>query len=222
MARESAAKLKERAGKIIRLLHTMYPDANCTLDHANPLQLLVATMLSAQCTDKRVNLVTPGLFKKYPSARAFAGADLEQLMADIRSTGFYRNKAKAIQAASRDIVGKFAGKVPGTMDGLTGLAGVGRKTANVILGNAFGLAVGVVVDTHVGRLAGRLGLTGNKDPEKVEQDLMALFAREDWIYLAHGLILHGRNVCEAKKPDCEHCRLAALCPAAFTFPHNRK
>jgi endonuclease-3 len=222
MAKESAATLKRRAGRILTTLRCAHPDAACTLDFATPLQLLVATVLSAQCTDKRVNMVTPGLFAKYPDARAFAEADLDELMADIRSTGFYRNKAKAIQTACRDIVVRYAGQVPETMDELVTLHGVGRKTANVILGSAFGGAFGVAVDTHVGRVARRLGLSKADDPVKVEADLMRLFDRADWTYLSHAMILHGRNICASQRPDCAACPLAAkLCPSAFTFPHNR-
>ena len=221
MPKETQLALKRRAGKILTALRCAHPDAACTLDFKTPLQLLVATILSAQCTDKRVNLVTPALFKKYPDARTFAEADLDGLMADIRSTGFYRNKAKAIQAACRDVVGRFADQVPKTMDELVTLHGVGRKTANVILGSAFGLSFGVAVDTHVGRVARRLGLSDANDPEKVEADLMRLFHPTDWTFLSHSLILHGRNICASQRPDCAICPLARLCPSAFTFPHNR-
>ncbi|MDD4889188.1 MAG: endonuclease III [Phycisphaerae bacterium] len=217
MPRETNADRKARARKIIGLLRRMYPDAHCSLDYSTPLQLLVATVLSAQCTDKRVNLVTPALFAKYPDAKALADANLDELMNDVRSTGFYRNKAKAIQSACRDIVARHAGRVPDTMEALTELSGVGRKTANVVLGNAFNVAVGVVVDTHVGRVARRLGLTGNDDPVKAEADLMGLFEKGDWIYLSHALILHGRNVCASQRPNCAGCGLAQLCPSAFTF-----
>jgi endonuclease-3 len=220
MPKESKAKTKLRATQILKLLRAAYPDATCTLDYGTPLQLLVATILSAQCTDKRVNLVTPSLFRKYPDAEAYAAAPPEQLAGDIRTTGFFRNKARSIQAACRDIVGKFAGQVPDTLDELVTLHGVGRKTANVVLGNAFGKAVGVVVDTHVGRVAQRLRLTARKDPVKIEGDLIALFDARDWIYLSHALILHGRQVCAAQRPDCAACKLAGLCPSAFTFPHN--
>jgi endonuclease-3 len=222
MARETQAERKKRAERVVTLLRKMYPTATCTLDYRTPLQLLVATILSAQCTDKRVNLVTPSLFAKYPDARAFAEADLDTLMNDIRQTGFFRNKAKAIQSASRDIVARHGGKVPNTMEELVELPGVGRKTANVVLGNAFGKAVGVVVDTHVARVAGRLKLTVVTDAGKIERDLMDLIDQKDWIFFSHALILHGRQVCTAARPDCAACKLADLCPSAFTFPHNRK
>ncbi len=197
---------------IFSRLSAAYPAAQCALKHANPRELLIATILSAQCTDKRVNMVTPGLFKKYPSARAFAEADLEELKNDIRSTGFFNNKAKAIKAAMRSVVEKFGGEVPGTMDELLQLEGVGRKTANVVLGNAFGVP-GVVVDTHVRRLANLLGLTQNSDPEKIEQDLMRQFPKEQWTMLGHLLIEHGRQVCIARRPQCGQCVLNDLCPS---------
>jgi len=197
---------------IFSRLSAAYPAAQCALKHANPRELLIATIISAQCTDKRVNMVTPGLFKKYPSARAFAEADLEELKNDIRSTGFFNNKAKAIKAAMRSVVEKFGGEVPGTMDELLQLEGVGRKTANVVLGNAFGVP-GVVVDTHVRRLANLLGLTQNSDPEKIEQDLMRQFPKEQWTMLGHLLIEHGRQVCIARRPQCGKCVLNDLCPS---------
>lgn len=206
---------EQRVGEILARLKKLYPDARCTLHHQSPLQLLVATILSAQCTDVRVNLVTPLLFARFPDAAALAQAAPSEIEAIIRSTGFFRAKAKSIQAAARQLVDQHGGQVPETMAALTALPGVGRKTANVVLGNAFGQNVGVVVDTHVGRLARRLGLTRQEDPEKVEQDLMALIPREQWTRFAHQLILHGRQVCAARRPDCGHCPLAELCPSAF-------
>jgi endonuclease-3 len=198
---------------IFSRLSAAYPAAHCALKHANPRELLIATILSAQCTDKRVNMVTPGLFRKYPSAQAFADADPDELKNDIRSTGFFNNKAKAIKAAMHSVVEKFGGKVPGTMDELLQLEGVGRKTANVVLGDAFGVP-GVVVDTHVKRLANLLGLTKNADPEKIEQDLMRQFPKEQWTMLGHLLIEHGRQVCIARRPQCGKCVLNDICPSA--------
>jgi len=198
---------------IFSRLSAAYPTAHCALSYTNPRELLIATILSAQCTDKRVNLVTPGLFQKYPTARAFAKADLEELKNDIRSTGFFNNKAKAIKAAMQSVVEKFGGEVPGTMDELLQLEGVGRKTANVVLGNAFGVP-GVVVDTHVKRLTNLLGLTKNSDPEKIEQDLMRQFPKEQWTMLGHLLIEHGRQVCIARRPQCKKCCINDICPSA--------
>jgi endonuclease-3 len=203
--------LRGRARKIARILARIYPDARCALDHANPLQLLVATILSAQCTDARVNLVTPSLFAHYPDAQAFAGAEQRELETAIQSTGFFRNKARNLIACCRAIVEEHGGDVPGTMEDLVRLPGVGRKTANVILGNAFDVP-GITVDTHVGRVSRRLGLTRHTDPEKVERDLMALLPPKDWTAFSHRMIFHGRRVCYARKPDCEHCALAKLCP----------
>ena len=203
---------RERARKIIAILRERYPDAKCTLDFTSPLQLLVATMLSAQCTDERVNQVTPALFRKYRSAEDYASAKPEELENDIRQTGFYRNKAKHIREASQKITAEFGGEVPRKMEELTTLPGVARKTANVVLGNAYGIVVGVVVDTHVSRLAHRLGLTRSDDTAKIEQDLMALFPSPDWLDLSHLLIQHGRTICQARKPLCEECPLASLCP----------
>jgi len=199
--------------EIFSRLSAAYPAAHCALNYTNPRELLIATILSAQCTDKRVNLVTPGLFKKYPTAQAFADADLEELKNDIRSTGFFNNKAKTIKAAMQSVVEKFGGEVPGTMDELLQLEGVGRKTANVVLGNAFGVP-GVVVDTHVKRLANLLGLTKNTDPEKIEQDLMQQFPKEQWTMLGHLQIEHGRQVCIARRPQCGKCVLKDICPSA--------
>lgn len=212
MPRASTAHKIERTQKIISALKRVYPDAHCELDHANPLQLLVATILSAQCTDKRVNLVTAGLFQKYHSANDFAGADISELESDIRSTGFYKNKAKNIQACCAALAEKFGGEVPRTMEELHALAGVGRKTANVVLGNAFGINVGVVVDTHVTRLANRLGLVKGTDAVKIEQELMKLVPQNDWTHFSHWLIWHGRRRCAARKPDCANCEIQKLCP----------
>lgn len=198
--------------KIISILKSTYPGARCSLDHQDPFQLLIATILSAQCTDARVNLVTPALFRKYPGPAEMAKAapaDLEKL---IHSTGFYKNKALSIKEASKSIVGNFGGKVPRTMEELLTLRGVARKTANVVLGSAYGIASGVVVDTHVKRLAFRLGLTKETDPVKIEQDLMKALPKTAWIWFAHALVLHGRSVCDARKPLCGECPLEKRCP----------
>lgn len=200
--------------ELIGRLRQAHPDATCALDHHNALELLVATILSAQCTDERVNKVTPALFARYPDAQAFADAESEELEQMIHSTGFYRNKAKNIQAACRRIVTEYDGQVPANMADLLTLAGVARKTANVVLGNVYGIADGVVVDTHVKRLAERLGLSRQSDPEKIERDLMALTPQAEWIDLSHLLIFHGRRVCDARKPQCAACTLNDLCPAA--------
>jgi len=213
----AAAPAKVRLPEILRLLREAHPDARCALDFENPLQLLVATILSAQCTDERVNKVTPTLFTRYPTAQALAEADREELEQIIHSTGFYRNKAKNVQTACRRIVTDYGGEVPGAMEELLTLAGVARKTANVVLGNCFEIADGVVVDTHVKRLAERLGLSAQTDPEKIERDLMLLAAKDDWIDLSHLLIFHGRRVCDARKPKCAICTISHLCPAASLF-----
>lgn len=210
----AAAPAAERIGPILALLHAAYPDARCALDHRNALELLVATILSAQCTDERVNKVTPTLFARYPDARAFAEADRAELEEMIHSTGFYRNKAKNIQEACARIVEVYDGQVPATMDDLLSLAGVARKTANVVLGTAYHIADGIVVDTHVKRLAQRLGLSTQNDPDKIERDLQAITPREEWIDLSHLLIFHGRRVCDARKPNCAGCVIRHLCPAA--------
>ena len=202
-----------RVQKIIAGLRQAYPDAHCELNFSTPLELLVATILSAQCTDKRVNLVTAALFKKYRSAADYAEADLRVLEQDIKSTGFYRNKAKNIQTCGRKLVALHGGTVPRTMAELTHLDGVGRKTANVVLGNAFNLNEGIVVDTHVARLSARLGLTTEKTPEKIELALQPLVPRQDWTLFSHWLIWHGRRRCSARKPDCAHCEIRQLCPA---------
>ncbi len=216
LGRESSAARRSRCDSIRAMLKNMYPDAHCALTYASPLQLLIATILSAQCTDARVNMVTPVLFKKFPDAQSLAAADIKEIEAIIRSTGFFHAKAKAIQRTAAALVELHGGTVPDTMESLTALRGVGRKTANVVLGNAFGKQVGIVVDTHVGRLARRLGLSRHDDPEKVERDLMELIPRDDWTLVAHLLISHGRKVCGARKPDCGQCALAELCPSAFT------
>jgi endonuclease-3 len=212
MPRESTAAKKERATKIIAALRRIYPDVHCELNFSNPLELLVATILSAQCTDKRVNIVTAELFKKYRSAKDFAVAPVTEIEKAIKSTGFFRNKAKNLKACCTALVEKFGGKVPRTMDELHALAGVGRKTANVVLGNAFGINVGVVVDTHVTRLSNRLGLTREKDAVKIENELMQLVPQKDWTQFSHWLIWHGRRRCVARRPDCESCEIKKLCP----------
>ena len=213
MPRESTVARAARVQLIIRGLQAAYPDAHCELNYSNPLELLVATILSAQCTDKQVNLVTAELFKKYRTAADFAGADPAQFAEDIRRIGLYRNKAKNIQAACRQLIEHHAGEVPRTMEALIQLPGVGRKTANVVLGNAFGINVGVVVDTHVARLCARLGLTRETNPEKIEQALVKLVPQKDWTLFSHWLIWHGRRRCGARSPDCSHCEIATLCPS---------
>jgi endonuclease-3 len=199
---------------IFSRLRKEYPDAHCELGHETPLQLLIATILSAQCTDKRVNLVTPEVFRKFPNATALAEANPDELEALIRSTGFFRNKTKSLLGMARALTERHGGEVPASMDDLTRLPGVGRKTANVILGNAFEINEGFVVDTHVGRLALRLGLTRETDPVKVEKRLMKLFPRDAWALLAHLLIFHGRRVCGARSPRCEQCVLSDICPSS--------
>lgn len=203
-----------RARSIYRRLLKQYPDAHCELDYTTPFELAVATVLSAQCTDKRVNMVTPDLFARYPTPAALASAPVGDVEAVIRSTGFFRNKAKSITGLAREVVAEHGGVLPESMDELVVLPGIGRKTANVILGNAFGKNEGVVVDTHIGRLARLLGLTRHPDPIKVEQALIALFPRPSWTMLAHLLIWHGRRTCVARKPRCGECVLADLCPSA--------
>jgi endonuclease-3 len=214
MPRETVKIKSARLKKIIAALDRTYPEAHCELHHADPLQLLIATILSAQCTDKRVNIVTKELFKKYRSASDFATAPIAELEQAIKSTGFFRNKAKNIQACCRKLVERHAGKVPRTMEELTQLDGVGRKTANVVLGNAFGINVGVVVDTHIARLSQRLGLTKQTTPEKIEPELMALVPQKQWTLFSHWLIWHGRRRCNARRPDCEGCEIKKLCPSA--------
>ncbi len=212
MKSQPGASERKRAKELIALLRAEYPDARCSLNFATPLELLVATILSAQCTDERVNQVTVQLFRKYRSAQDYAMANPDDLEQDIKQTGFYRNKAKHVRAACAMLVERFGGDVPRTIEELTALPGVARKTANVVLGNAYGVVDGVVVDTHVGRLARRLGLSSSEDPTIVEQDLMALYDRDDWLDLSHLLIYHGRAVCQARKPLCEQCVLLPLCP----------
>ncbi|MEK7403445.1 MAG: endonuclease III [Gemmatimonadota bacterium] len=208
------APASTRAPEIFGRLAAEYPDAHCALDHRSPFELLAATILSAQCTDKRVNLVTPALFAKYPNARALAVANPAELQAMIRSTGFFNNKTRSLLGMAAAVVEQHAGEVPATMEDLHALPGVGRKTANVVLGNAFGRDEGVVVDTHVTRLSQRLGLTKEKDAVKIEQDLMTMFPRRQWTLLAHLLISHGRSVCDARRPQCDRCVVQAMCPSS--------
>jgi endonuclease III len=209
--------IKEHAAAVIRKLRQLYPDAHCELDFTNPLELLVATILSAQCTDKRVNIVTRDLFKKLRTAADYAAIPQEALEVAIKSTGFFRSKSKSLRSMAQDLVSKFGGKVPASMEELTSLAGVGRKTANVVLGNAFNINAGIVVDTHVRRLAQRLGLTAQEDPDKIEIDLMKLVPQNDWTNFSHWLIWHGRRCCYSQKPDCTHCGLATICPSFDEF-----
>lgn len=206
-----------RTLQIIKRLKKTYPTAHCALNHTTPFELLVATILSAQCTDERVNIVTANLFRKYRGPNDFAAASQEELERDIHSTGFFRNKAKSIRAASQRIVDTFGGEVPRTMPELLSLAGVARKTGNVVLGNAFGIASGVVVDTHVSRLSERLGLSEEKTPEKIELDLQALVPKKQWVIFSHWLIFHGRQICHARKPKCRQCVLADACPSFQVF-----
>lgn len=212
MPRESTASLKSRTLKIIRTLKKAYPEAKCALEHKNPLELLISTILSAQCTDKRVNLVTKDLFRKYRTAEDYAGASQHEFEQDIRSTGFYRNKARSIIACCRDIVEKHRSRVPRTMEELIQLAGIGRKTANVVLGNAFDTP-GLVVDTHVTRISRLLGLTRQKDAVKIEFDLMPIVPKKEWTMFSHLLITHGRRCCIARRPDCPHCPVRQYCPS---------
>ncbi len=205
----------EQVEAIIAELRRLYPDAKCSLDFSTPLQLLVATQLAAQCTDERVNMVTKDLFRKYRSVEDFATVSQEELEQDIKSTGFYRNKAKNIRAACQRIITDFGGEVPHTMKDLLSLPGVARKTANVVMGNAFGLVEGYIVDTHNMRLSRRFGWTTSEDPVKIEQTLMRIIPQKDWLDLSHLIIYHGRAICDARKPRCEQCTLAKLCPSAF-------
>ena len=205
---------RRHTAKVLRRLKADYPEAPCALVHRTPFQLLVATILSAQCTDRRVNLVTKDLFRKYRKPADFASAPLRDLEKAVQSTGFFRNKAKNIKACSRELLDRHHGKVPQDLDALVELAGVGRKTANVVLGTAYGLATGVVVDTHVGRLSRRLGLTVQKDAVKVEQDLMRLLPKKEWIDFSHRMIHHGRAVCAARRPVCDECSMKKFCPRA--------
>ena len=212
--RESKEQKGVRAKEIFKRLRKAYPDAHCALDHRNPYELLVATILSAQCTDVRVNMVTPALFERYPTPADLAEAKPEELEDLIRSTGFFRNKTKSLLGMSNAVVEQHSGRIPEEMDDLVDLPGVGRKTANVVLGNAFDKSIGVVVDTHVGRVSGRLGLTAETDPIKIEQDLMTLFPRKDWTLLSHLFIEHGRQICKAPTPKCEVCMLNDICPSS--------
>lgn len=210
---KNAAERKERVAEILRTLDQMYPAATCALRHDNPWQLLVATILSAQCTDKRVNEVTPGLFAKYPTPEDFAAVRQEVLAQDIRSTGFFNNKAKSIIGAAKKITSEFGGQVPRTMEEMLTIPGAARKTANVVLGTAYGIASGVVVDTHVQRISHRLDLTKNTDPVKIEEDLKKIIPQDKWILFSHQIILHGRALCLARGPRCAECQLNPLCYA---------
>jgi endonuclease III len=209
---QGATDEKSHAAQVVRLLRKEYPDAKCSLSFTNPLELLVATVLSAQCTDERVNLVTKDLFRKYRSATDYARTPDAELEKDIQSTGFFRNKAKNIQNCCRLLMEQYDGQVPQDLEQLVELPGIGRKTANVILGTAFGIPSGVVVDTHVARLSQRLGLSRHKDPEKIEADFMAVLPEKEWIIFSHRMIQHGRRICMARKPKCEECTLNSICP----------
>jgi endonuclease-3 len=209
--------LRSTTLEIIRRLRRTYPDAHCALNHSNPFELLIATILSAQCTDERVNIVTADLFRKYRRPEDFIAVEQEELEQDIRSTGFFRNKARNIRAASQRLIDVYGGEIPRTMDEILTLGGVARKTANVVLGNAFGIASGVVVDTHVSRLSQRLGLTKQKTPEKIERDLEKLVPKKHWIMFPHWLIFHGRRICKARTPNCPECILADICPSRPIF-----
>jgi endonuclease III len=204
---------RKRMEQVLPVLTRTYPDAHCRLDHSNPYQLLVATILSAQCTDDRVNIVTKDVFKKFPDAKRLAKAPQEELERDVQSTGFFRNKARSLRGMAAGLVERHGGEVPRDMESLVALPGVGRKTANVVLGNAFNMNEGVVVDTHVSRVSQRLGFTDHADPEKIEQDLIEVVPREDWTLFSHLLIFHGRAVCQARKPRCQECPLLSWCPA---------
>jgi endonuclease-3 len=208
-------KLKQRVRKIISLLKRAYPDAKCSLNHGNAFELLIATILSAQCTDARVNIVTQDLFRKYRKPEDYLKVSPRELERDIRTTGFFRNKTKSIQGTAKALTEQHAGVVPGTMDELLELPGVARKTANVVLGNAFGISAGVVVDTHVTRLSRRLGLTEQKTAEKIEQDLIAIVPKKDWVIFPHLLIAHGRAICKARNPLCAECVIEKLCPSSY-------
>ncbi len=214
MPRESLDSKKSRARRIIRLLRRRYPNAKCALNFENVHQLMVATILSAQCTDQRVNLVTKDLFQKYPSIRDFADANITELENDVRSTGFFRNKAKSIQRSAQQLLEEYGGEIPKTIDQLTQLAGVGRKTASVILGTGYGIAEGIVVDTHVSRISRLLGFTRRNEAVKIEQELMQIIPKKDWIDFSHLLIHHGRAICIARRPRCPECPLKKLCPSA--------
>jgi endonuclease-3 len=220
-AKETLTHKRRRTHEIIARLKIAYPDARCSLNFTNALELLVATVLSAQCTDDRVNMVTTSLFQKYRTVRDYAEASTGELEEDIRSTGFYRNKAKAIRACCAELAQRFGGEVPAEMAILVRLPGIGRKTANVILGNAYDIAEGIVVDTHVRRLSGRLGLSPRSDPDKIEQDLLAVVPREDWTMIGHLLIFHGRKICSARAPKCPLCPVNDHCPSANLMSTSR-
>ena len=206
------ADTKQYAAKIAGILREHYPDAKCELDYQTPLQLLIATILSAQCTDDRVNLVSKSLFRKYPDAAAYANAPQKDLEREIQSTGFYHNKAKSIQSCCQSLLERYDGQIPHDIEKMIELPGIGRKTANVVLGTAFGIASGIVVDTHVTRVSQRLGLTQEKNPEKIEQDLLRQFPRKEWIAISNRMLHHGRYVCTARKPQCNTCPLTSICP----------
>ena len=208
----ASPEVKRHAARVTRQLRRHYPDATCALDFRNPLELLVATILSAQCTDERVNLVTKDLFRKYRSAADYAHAGQSRLEQEIRSTGFFRNKAKSIRACCQVLLERYDGRLPQQLDALVELPGIGRKTANVVLGTAFGIASGIAVDTHVARVSRRLGLTENKDPNKIEQDLMEQIPRKQWVTFSHQMIHHGRRICSARKPKCDECPMVSFCP----------
>ena len=213
--RETKSQKKDRTQQIIKLLKRAYPDAHCALNHTNSFELLIATILSAQCTDERVNIVTADLFRKYRNPEDYLKVRDTELQQDIRTTGFFRNKTKSIQGASKVLIEKFGGEVPQTMEELLELPGVARKTANVVLGVAYGIAAGIVVDTHVSRLSNRLGLTKRREATKIELDLQALVPKKDWIIFAHLLIFHGRRICKARRPLCEECVVEKLCPSSI-------
>jgi endonuclease-3 len=213
--RETKSQKKERTEQIVKLLKRAHPDAHCALNHANAFELLVATILSAQCTDERVNIVTANLFRKYRKPEDYLRVRDTELQQDIKTTGFFRNKTKSIQGACKVLIEEFKGEVPRTMEELLTLPGVARKTANVVLGVAYGIAVGIVVDTHVSRLSHRLGLTKQKDAVKIEKDLTVLVPKKDWIIFSHLLIFHGRRVCKARRPLCEECLVEKLCPSSM-------
>ncbi len=213
--KKTSDELKDRARKIIRRLKAAYPDAKCTLNHANAFELLIATILSAQCTDERVNIVTADLFRKYHSPEDYLNVSRQELEHDVRTTGFFRNKAKAIQGTAKVLTEQHNGAVPDTIEALLELPGVARKTANVVLGNAFGVTSGIVVDTHVARLSRRLGLTRQKQAEKIEQDLLELVPKKDWVMFSHLLIAHGRKICRARNPFCDQCVIEELCPSSY-------
>jgi len=215
MSEKDAAQLKDRVKKIVRLLKRAYPDAKCSLNHSNAFELLVATILSAQCTDQRVNIVTADLFRKYRKPEDYLKVSEKELQKDIRTTGFFRNKTKSIRGTAKALIAEYGGQVPESMDELLELPGVARKTANVVLGNAFGIKAGVVVDTHVTRLSHRLGLSEQKTAEKIELDLIEIVPRKDWVIFPHLLIYHGRQICKARSPACDECGIEKLCPSSF-------